>query len=129
MTPAIVHLDTSFLVRALAAGTAEAQRLAEWIDDAVPMGISAIAWAEFLCGPVDDEVRALAATVLGEAVPLWGEDAVLAARLFNSSGRRRGTLSDCLVAAIAIRSSAALATCNRADVRRLEAAGLVIADF
>jgi len=47
--------------------------------------------------------------------------------LFNRAGRRRGSLLDCMIAAIALRAGAALATANQADFRRLRAAGLRLA--
>ena len=51
-------------------------------------------------------------------------DAALAARLFNLAGRRRGSLADCIIAAVALRVGAAVATENRADFLPFAAAGV-----
>ncbi|HYL22688.1 MAG TPA: type II toxin-antitoxin system VapC family toxin [Gemmatimonadales bacterium] len=120
----MIHLDTSFLIRALVPGSREDGRLRSWLADAQPLGISAIAWTEFLCGPLDSHAVELALRVVGEQVPFTSEDAGVAARLFNVSGKRRGTLIDCMVAASCIRGSAELATANPADFKRFEQAGL-----
>ena len=55
------------------------------------------------------------------------EMAVIAARLFNGSGRRRGTMIDCMIAATAIAEEAAVATGNPDDFSRFEAFGLALA--
>ena len=47
--------------------------------------------------------------------PFLAADAGLAARLFNQTGRRLRSLADCMIAAVAIRCGARLATNNVAD--------------
>lgn len=123
----MIHLDTSFLVRALLAGSLEDERLRSWLSAGEPLGISAVAWAEFLCGPVEPSGMELVGLVVPDPVPFAEGEAVLAARLFNESGRRRGTLADCMIAATAIRAGATLATENPKDFRRFAPAGLVLA--
>jgi predicted nucleic acid-binding protein len=118
MAQAIVHLDTSFLIGALKASSGEDRQLRRWMADGVKLGMSAIGWAEFLCGPLDQRQLALAAAMVGEPEPFVVEDSIQTAELFNHSGRRRGSLLDCMIAATAIRVGASLATANRDDFRR-----------
>ena len=120
----MIHLDTSFLIRALVPGASEGARLLGWLRDDVAVQMSSIAWTEFLCGPVDSESARVAVRVLGETVPFSSADAELAASLYNQGGRRRGSLNDCMIAATAIRAGAALATSDRIDFERLRSAGL-----
>ena len=122
----VIHLDTSFLIRALLPGSPEDQALREWLRDAQPMAVSTVAWAEFLCGPVDAEQVELAVRVIPETPSLHKDDAHLAAELFNTSGRRRGSFLDCLIAAAALGAGASIATANPADFRRFENAGLSV---
>jgi predicted nucleic acid-binding protein len=68
----------------------------------------------------------LAERILPDRQPFTEEDAAVAARLFNISGRRRGTFIDCMIAAVALGAKASLATTNPDDFRRLEPAGLQI---
>ena len=118
----MIHLDTSFLVQAIA-GVATCERpLRRWLEQGEELAMSAVAWAEFLCGPLGPAEQPLAVRFITLRVPLQEQHAVLAARLYN--GRRRGSLVDCLIAATAIRSGARLATANPADFRRFLGEGL-----
>lgn len=120
----MIVLDTSFLIRALARGSAQDARLREWLRSGEELGMSAIAWAELLCGPITPDQVDLAVRVVPRRVAFGEEDAASAARLFNDSGRRRGSLTDCMIAATALRLDAPLATENPAAFRRFEPAGL-----
>ena len=123
----MIHLDTSFLIRALVRGSPEDARLREWIRANEPLGMSTIAWAEFLCGPVDETVLSLASAVVARRFQFTEEMATMAARLFNGSDRRRGTMIDCMIAATALAEEAAVATSNPGDFSRFEAFGLALA--
>jgi predicted nucleic acid-binding protein len=120
----MIHLDTSFLIRSLVPHSPQDKLLREWLAHKASVGLSAVVWAEFLCGPVESRDLELATHVFRDRVPFVSDDAELAARLFNLSGRRRGSLMDCMIAATAMRVGASLATANPGDFRRLESAGL-----
>ena len=118
MAEALIHLDTSFLIRLLNANSEEDEQLRRWIVDGAKIGISATGWTEFLCGPLDLRQIALATAIVGEPVSFIADDSIQTAELFNHSGRRRGSLLDCMIAAVAMRVNASLATSNRNDFRR-----------
>lgn len=98
--------------------------LRTWLFGGALLGIAAPAWAEFLCGPVTPAAADAALGLLQEPIPFAAAEAVLAARLFNESGRRRGSFVDCMIAATAIEAGARLATANAPDFRRFEPLGL-----
>ena len=123
----MIHLDTSFLIRALVQGSPEDEILREWIATGESLGMSVIAWAEFLCGPINEAVLSLASVIVKQRLAYTEAMAVTAARLFNGSGRRRGSMVDCMIAAAAIEANAAIATANPADFRRFKALGLTLA--
>ena len=79
-----------------------------------------------LCGPLSDDDALAATKLLPNPEPLLASDAARAAELFNATGRRRGSLADCLIAATCLRLAARLATENLADFRRFEPMGLQI---
>lgn len=123
----MIHLDTNFLVRSLINGTPEQGAVDRWETGAMRLEVCAPAWAEFLCGPVSAREVAAATALIGPPLLFAGADAELAAELFNLGGRRRGSLVDCMVAAVAIHRGAELATANTADFRRFTARGLRLA--
>ena len=122
----MIHLDTSFLIRGLVRGSAEDRALRGWLRGGEPLGMSVVAWAELLCGPLDGAQREMAEAIVSERAPFLEADAAEAARLFNESGRRRGSLMDCMIAAAALRANAPLATANVSDFRRLAPGGLTL---
>ncbi len=123
----MIHLDTSFLIRSLIENTPEMHRLRSWLDTREPIGMSTISWTEFLCGPLTEQHIRLAGEILGDPVRFTEDGARMAARLFNETGRRRGSLLDCMVAAAALVADASLATSNLEDFRRFVPHGLLLA--
>ena len=97
----MIHLDTSFLIQALKPGSSEDRSLRSWIEEGETLVMSTVAWAEFLCGPLDRSEMELATEIVGQRHDFTPKHAAIAARLFNESGRRRGSLIDCMIAATA----------------------------
>jgi predicted nucleic acid-binding protein len=122
----MICLDTNFLIRALVPGGAADARLRAWLSSGELVVINAIVWAEFLCGPLTPAQITVAEWLLPAPEPLLPADARRAAELFNFAGRRRGSLTDCMIAAICLRQGASLATANVGDFRPFEAEGLLI---
>jgi predicted nucleic acid-binding protein len=123
----VIQLDTSFLIRALVAGSAEDARVRAWLLRGEQLALSAVAWAEFSCGPLPARGAEFATVLLGEALPLTMADAESAADMFTKAGRR-GTLADCMIAAVAVRCGARLATSSPRDFERLQVYGLELSD-
>ena len=117
--PSAIHLDTSWLIRALVPDTPEGAALREWLASDVPVRMSAVAWAEFLCGPggsdADHVSVELARRIVRRRIPVTDREARSAARLFNAAGRRRGSLAHAMIAATAILDDARLATVDTRD--------------
>ena len=123
----IIHLDTNFLVDLVTVGSPGGLRMLAWLREGKSLTTSAIAWSEFCNGPLAKEQKEAAFNVLGRSIVdfTWRE-AEEAARLFNLTGRRRGSHADCMIAAAAIVSGAPLATCNTVDFQRLVPFGLML---
>ncbi|MGD8418265.1 MAG: PIN domain-containing protein [Pseudomonadales bacterium] len=120
----MIHLDTSFLIRSLRPGSREDGMLRSWLGESVPLCLSAIAWAEYLCGGVSERTAVDVRAFLHGIVPLGEEESHLAAEFFNATGRRRGSFADCMIAATATVAGASLATTNQADFVRFVDHGL-----
>ena len=112
----MIHLDTNYLIGLAVRGSSPAQNVDQWLAAGESLADSALAWAEFLNGPVNADEIALVESVIEEnLIPFEKRTAVLAAQLFNQGGRRRGSRFDCLIAATAILANAELATENKSD--------------
>lgn len=128
MAGQLIHLDTNILILSAEAGHAARDKLRQWRDDGAQLAVSAMAWAEFRCGPATPKLIKTWEVILSKGiVPVDRKAADLAGELFNLSGRRSRSLPDCLIAACAIQSRAQLATLNGSDFEPLLAHGLVLA--
>ena len=123
----MIHLDASFLIRAIEPGSSEDRAITGWHDAGETFAISAVAWAEFMCGPLDQPELDVAAGIIRQYIDFTPAQAEIAAHLFNRSGRRRGLLADCMIAAAAMAEKAPIATGNVKDFRRFESEGLTLA--
>ncbi len=122
----MILIDTNFLIAALVPQSSEDLQLRRWLAAGEAVGLSVIVWAEFLCGPVTVQQTQLASALFSHPEPLLPEDAMRGSQLFNESGRRRGSLADCLIAATCLRLNAALATLNVDDFHPFAPMGLQI---
>lgn len=125
----MIHFDTNFLIQATIARSPAHEQFREWTFAEESFGVSSIAWCEFLCGPLDQTDESLARQIFSNPEPFVDADAMLAANLFNLTGRRSRTLADCMIAAIAIRCEAKLATINSTDFLPLVQHGLILAEM
>jgi predicted nucleic acid-binding protein len=124
----MVHLDTNFLIKALKPNSPEQKRvLAWWLSPTEDVGVSVIVWAEFLCGPLSAQEEQGARRFFPAPESLLPPDAEMAAEMFNKTGRRSRSLADCMIAAVAIRCGARLATINTPDFQPFVQYGLVLA--
>ena len=127
MAETAIHLDTCFLIRALVPGTEPDLRLRQWLREGQRLCMDSIAWTEFLCGPLTPEELVLAEQIVPVRIEYSEQDARRAADFFNATGRRRGSLANCMIAASAREQGAALATTNLQDFKRFEDFGLRLA--
>jgi predicted nucleic acid-binding protein len=121
----MIHLDTNYLIGLAVRGSSPAQNVDHWLVTGESLAASTLAWTEFLNGPVSaDEIALVESVIEGRLVPFEKPTAVLAAQLFNQTGRRRGSRFDCLIAATAILAGAEFVTENRNDFTPFVSLGL-----
>jgi len=124
----MIHLDTNYLIGLLVKGSPQAVHVDGWLAAGQLLAAGAVAWTEFLNGPVSPlEVSRTEAVLQSRIVPFGRPEAVLAADLFNKTGRRRGSRFDCLIAATAMLAQAEIATVNQSDFASFSAHGLKLA--
>jgi predicted nucleic acid-binding protein len=124
----MIHLDTNYLIGLLVKGSPQALHVDGWLAAGQSLAAGAVAWTEFLNGPVSLlEVSRTEAVLQCRIVPFGRPEAVLAAELFNKTGRRRGSRFDCLIAATAMLAQAEIATVNQSDFNPFTALGLKLA--
>ncbi len=124
----MIHLDTSFLILALRPGTAQDRMLRRWLADRRPIAVCSVAWAEFRCGPLEASELAAAGAIIERHRAFTKDDAETSAQMFNATGRRRGSIVDCMIAAAAVADGATVATANPADFERLREFGVITAE-
>jgi predicted nucleic acid-binding protein len=113
----LVHLDADFLVKAVSTAGPERDRLLALAAADTEIGMSAIAWYEFVRGPRTAEQLALASVVIEEddvAVFDFGH-AVAAAETFRRLGSPRRRANDIAIGTVAVALGATLWTINRGD--------------
>lgn len=123
----MIHLDTNYLIGLLVRGSPQAIEVGSWLAAGRTIAASALAWSEFLSGPITAVEITHAESLLQSRITFGHQEAALSAELFNKTGRRRGTRFDCLIAATAINAQAELATVNQRDFASFLAHGLRLA--
>ena len=116
----LVALDSNFLVAVRNAASKSAAQLEQWLRQAWTVRVSAVAWSEYLCGPLSADEITITRNFISSVDPFTEDDAELAGQLFNRTGRRPRSHADCMIAAHAIRRRARLATLNVKDFQRFE---------
>jgi predicted nucleic acid-binding protein len=121
------HLDTDFLIRALARPSgAEFRRLEELAESDAVFEMSALAWYEFARGPRKPEELAAALAFLGPgAIQDFAELAAeRAAEIFRRRRAKRRRAGDVAIAAAALLRGATLLTGNARDFEDID--GLIL---
>ena len=121
----MIHLDTNYLIGLLVRGSPEAAKVDQWLASGESLAASAIAWTEFINGPVTaSEASQVEIVLQSQVIPFGKAEAAMASDLFNKTGRHRGSRFDCLMAATAILHKAGLATVNQSDFKVFATHGL-----
>ena len=124
----MIHLDTNYVIGLVTSPFALKDQVLAWFKAGEKFSVSAIAWSEFLNGPITHrEVEDARGIIEGRIRAFDLREAEMAANLFNRTGRRRGTQTDCFIAATALCAGASFATLNRKDFTPFVAAGLRLA--
>ncbi len=120
-----IHLDTHALIALADPAQGVVTVVRHRVAAGILPGASAVAWHEFVRGPLTPDELLRVERVVGDRIqPVTRSTAELAARLFNATGRRRASTADCFIAASAIETEAELLTGNTEDFRPFVSLGL-----
>ena len=121
----MIHLDTNLLIDIVTIGSPHTKIVRGWLAAGEELAVSAIAWSEFLNGPhTTRQKEAVLAVVKGRVSDFTAKEAEWASRLFHYTGRKRGSHSDCMIAAAAMSAGVRVATRNIKDFERFVPHGL-----
>lgn len=120
-----IHLDTNLLIDLVTAGSPYVPVIRRWLEEGKRLSTSAVAWSEFCNGFLTAAQKdAVFAVLERRVVDFTWQQAEEASRLFHRTGRRRGSHSDCMIAASAMAAAVPVATRNVADFQRFTGFGL-----
>lgn len=121
----MIHLDTNLLIDLVTIGSPHIAVIRQWLESGEKLAVSAIAWSEFLNGPHTKQQKdAVQAIVEGRILDFSAKEAEQASRLFHYTGRKRGSHSDCMIAACGMTQDASVATRNIGDFEKFVPYGL-----
>ena len=111
-----LHLDTNALIALSDPAHPVFQCIERRLEEGWTAGTDAVAWHEYVRGPMLAEDRERVLLILENRVSALTRDiAERAAKLFNATGRRRASTADCLIAAACVQADAELVTDNASD--------------
>ena len=123
----MIHLDTNLLIDLVTIGSPHIAVVRDWLLAGEELAVSAIAWSEFLNGPHSKQQKAaMTAVISGRVLDFTEKQAEQASRLFHYTGRKRGSHSDCMIAACAMVHGVRVATRNIGDFERFVPRGLLL---
>ena len=67
----MIHFDTNFLIQTVVAGSPAHEKFRAWTQAREDCNASSIAWAEFLCGPLDAPAEAIARQIFPNPEPFF----------------------------------------------------------
>lgn len=112
-----VHLDTDFLIHALAEAGAERRRLIELAESDQVIEMSAVAWYEFTRGPRTPEQLGTGRAFLADdgVIPFSEQFSSAAAEVFRQLGSPRRRAADIAIGVTAALRGATLLSSNARD--------------
>ena len=124
-----LHVDTDFLIYALAVPGPERRRLLRVAESGQALGMSAVAWYEFSRGPRTPEQLATARMLFAEdgISPFSEPLAAVTAEVFRRLGSQRRRAADIAIGVTAASHDATLMTRNARDFGGIP--GLVVEDL